>query len=254
DKSLKWHFDVIEAHTLVHKEPSETQVQWKAAAAIAASEGLKPEVEADKTKLDILLEDMEQREHPNPKLRDLGVKQYKEKVELAKTSDGQESSTAFVGTVSGRLVPKSGEATGSSTDGRKKAPKRGATEAALEVNWATAMKQQKTAGRKAVASAAKICRVAHKHRGDCPNERREESTQAMRMVQDAEWAMRDAMKNLEDSEEDCHKLKDMVTKMNGSVAIFETLLFELVPDCKPDEKTTGEEKMEKAEEDQTENK
>ena len=62
----------------------------------------------------------------------------------------------------------------------------------------------------------------------------------MRMVQDAEWAMRDAMKNLEDSEVDCQKLKDMVTKMDGSVEIFETLLHEVVPESKP-EKTAEEE-------------
>jgi hypothetical protein len=76
----------------------------------------------------------------------------------------------------------------------------------------------------------------------------------MRMVQDAEWAMRDAMKNLEDSEEDCQKLQDMVTNMNGSVAIFETLLYELVPDCTPEVQSTDEIKIEKGDEENTENK
>lgn len=156
DKSLKWRFDVIESHTLLHKESSETQQQWKTAAAIAASEGLKPEVEADQQKLNILLEDMEVRDHPNAKLSATGVKQYKEKIELMKTSDGQESSTAFVGTVTGKLVPKSGEAPGSSSDTRKKAAKRSAAEAVVDVNWATVMKQQKTGGRKSVAAAARF--------------------------------------------------------------------------------------------------
>lgn len=254
DKSLKWRFDVIESHTLLHKESSETQQQWKTAAATAASEGLKPEVEADQQKLNILLEDMEVRDHPNAKLSAMGVKQYKEKIELMKTSDGQESSTAFVGTVTGKLVPKSGEAPGSSSDTRKKAAKRSAAEAVVDVNWATVMKQQKTGGRKSVAAAARICRVAHKHRQACLSERRDELTQAMRMVQDAEWAMRDAMKNLEDSEEDCQKLQDMVTNMNGSVAIFETLLYELVPDCTPEVQSTDEIKIEKGDEENTENK
>ena len=240
DKSLKWRFDVIEAQTLVHREATESQEQWKTAAAIAASEGLRPEVEEDEKKLKILLEEMEERDHPNVKLQALGVKQYREKIELKKTSDAQENSTSFIGTVTGKLVPKSEEPS-SSAGGRAKASKRNATEAVVDVNWANVMKQQRTCGRKSVAAAAKICKLAHKHRPDCPPEHREELTQAMRMVQDAEWAMRDAMKNLEDSEVDCQKLKDMVTKMDGSVEIFETLLHEVVPESKP-EKSAEEEK------------
>ena len=239
DKSLKWRFDVIEAQTFSHRDSTVTQEQWKTAAAIAASEGLRPEVEEDKKKLQILLDDMDERDHPNVKLQAMGVKQYREKIELKKTSDAQESSTSFIGTVTGKLVPKSEEAC-SSAGGRGKASKRNASEAVVDVNWNNVMKQQRTRGRKSVAAAAKICKLAHKHRPDCPPERREELTQAMRMVQDAEWAMRDAMKKLEDSEVDCQKLKDMVTKMDGSVEIFETLLHEVVPESKP-EKTAEEE-------------
>ena len=250
DRSLKWRFDVVETQKMLHTEGSEVQHQWKTAAAIAASEGLNPDVETDQQKLKILLADMQERDHPNAKLQAMGVKQYKEKTELEKGFDGQESSTAFVGTVTGKLVPKSAQDASSSSAAATKAPKRKAQEVLVEVNWGQAMKREKAAGRKAVSAANKICKLAQKNRGACPLEKRDELTTAMRMVEDAEWAMKDSMKNLEDTEEGCVRLKEMVVKMNNTVEIFETLLYDLVPDCKPNEKAMdAEEKTdEKAEE------